>query len=119
MGENKMPFDLDDFLDDLWPPTSALAGLVFATDDDFLRARALPREDFSFQLGNTDERYLVLRKVDLHRIVAAGMLFEEIELEDYDSLSPEEQYERDYAMIHSEAVQKAMAEMLQRLGRDG
>jgi hypothetical protein len=113
MSDNKLRFDLDDFLDEFFPPVSSLAGLVFANDGDFERARALVRKNLGAYIrANPKERYLVIRKTDVERITGAGLTFEEIELHEPEPLSPEEEYEAQRAMIQSEEVQRAMAEML-------
>ncbi len=139
MSDNKPRMNLDEFLNDFWPPTSALAGLVFETDADYSHARALLGKKLgTFQLGNPEQRYLVVRKIDpariaaaglifapeqrylvvrkQARIAAAGLIFEEIELIDLDSVPPAERYQHDLKMIKSEAVQRRMAEMLRRPG---
>jgi hypothetical protein len=113
MSEHKFHFDLDDFLDDLWPPVSSLAGLVFTSDEDFDRARAIVRRDPEAYLrAHPKQRFLVVRKTDVEHITSAGLGFEEIELLDPDTLSPEERNELDREMIFGEEVQRAMAEML-------
>jgi hypothetical protein len=105
----------EDLLDDLWPPTDALAGLMFSTAGDFDRALAFVKANWkAFCLDNPGELLLVISKEDRERLMQAGFVFREVELVDLDTISPQERYEHDLAMIKSERVQKAMAEMLHR-----
>ena len=114
-----MKIEID--LDDIWPAASTLMGLQFATDSDFARCRDLLRADEDidrWNLLNPRARYAVVRRSDLHLFSAAGLEYEEIELIDLDDLPAEERYERQRAMIESEAVQKKLAEMVGRSVRE-
>ncbi len=92
--------------------------MLFDSAGDFERARALLRQDpEAFHLGNSGEPYLIARKADIPRLAETGLAFRRVELVDADTLSPEERYERQRAMIQSEAVRRRKAEMLERLGR--
>jgi hypothetical protein len=108
-----------DELNDLWPPTSDLAGIQFDTDADFARCEQMLWQDPDlFSLKRADARYVVVPKTEVHRFADAGLAFQAVELEDWDTLPPEERSRREYALIHSEPVQRAMQEMLERLARN-
>jgi hypothetical protein len=110
--------NLDD-LYDLWPPTSQLVGLQFKTDADFARCQEILWQNLDmFSLKNPEARYAVVPKTEVHRFAEAGLAFQEVELVDWDILPPEERSRREYEMIHSEPVQRAMKEMLERLARN-
>lgn len=113
-----MDINLDD-LDELWPPASALIGLQFHTDTDYARGQAILWQHLDmFSLKNEESRYAVVPRTELHLFSEAGLAFDEVELEDWDTLPPEEQRRREYEMIHSEPVQRAMKEMLERPARN-
>ncbi|HLH24906.1 MAG TPA: hypothetical protein VK066_20485 [Chloroflexota bacterium] len=113
-----MDINLDD-LYELWPPTSELVGLQFETDADFARCEEIRWQHLDmFCLKNPDARYVVVPKTEVRRFAKAGLAFQEVELEDWDTLPPEERSRREYALIHSEPVQRAMKEMLERLARN-
>ncbi|HEY7067016.1 MAG TPA: hypothetical protein VII06_36460 [Chloroflexota bacterium] len=102
-------------LDELWPPTRDLIGLLFDSEQDFKRCLSLVDEDpDAFRIVNWKEPSMVVRKRDLPRLVAAGLVYTEVELTDPDTLSPEERRQIEWEMIHSEEVQRRMAEMLRR-----
>jgi hypothetical protein len=113
-----MDVHLED-LYDLWPPTSELIGLQFGTDADFERCREILQQNMDmFSLKNVDARYAVVPKAEVHRFADAGLAFQQLEVEDWDALPPDERHRREHAMIHSEPVQRAMQEMLERLARN-
>lgn len=77
----KIRVDLDEF----WPPTSELIGLLFDSDDDFAQCQTiLPQDWDTFRLVNSGERYLVVPKSDVHRFAQAGLGSREVELIDID-----------------------------------
>lgn len=100
-------------LDELWPPASALMGLLFENEEEFRRCLSvLDQEPDTYRVVNWKEPNVIVRRDELPRLRAAGLSFTEVELDDPELLSPEERYRLDSEIVHSEAVQQRMAEML-------
>ncbi|HWP29882.1 MAG TPA: hypothetical protein VNM50_10150 [Chloroflexota bacterium] len=77
----KWQIDLD--LDELWPPASELVGLQFDSEEEFQRCQAvLARHllDLDFRSVNKWDRFVVVRKTDLHLFHQAGLRFTERQL---------------------------------------
>ena len=101
--------------DEIWPHASKLIGLEFSTDEQFEKCQSILWEDLDrWCLLNPEARYAVVRKSDAHLFAEAGLNYREIPLADVNALPTEERLRLERKAIQSEAVQRRMAEMLER-----
>ena len=80
-------------LDEIWPPSSALVGMQFATAEDLERCQALLREHLDcYREVYKKTLLVVVRKTDAHLFAEAGLTYTEREVVDGDQMlrSPEE-----------------------------
>jgi len=102
-------------LDELWPPASALIGLLFEHEEQLRECLAVLDQDLgAYKVVNWNDPSMVVRKRDVPRLRDAGFTFSEVELRDPDTMSSDELYRLEWEMIHSEPVQRKMAEILRR-----
>jgi hypothetical protein len=101
-------------LEELWPPASELVGLQFEGEDDFHRCQAILWEHLDCYRGiNKWDRYIVIRKTDLHLIQGAGLKYSPVELGEPTENPTEEERADQRAML-----KRYMALWLNELGWD-
>ena len=101
-------------LEDLCPPAREVVGLQFSSDEEFARCVSLLLEDLDYYRAiNRWDRFVVVRKTDLHRFEEAGLVYTTVELREPDENPTEEARERRRARM-----KRYMALWLKELGWD-
>jgi hypothetical protein len=98
-------------LDDLAPPASEVIGLQFGAADEFARCQALLwRHLDCYRSINKWDRFVVVRKDDLHLFRDAALTYTEIEL-----VEPSENPGEEERAAHRAAMKRYMSLWLQEL----
>jgi hypothetical protein len=87
-------------VEDVWPAAASLAGLQFATDEDFERCRTwLSERPERFYEAYPESLMIAVRKADATLIADAGLPYTTVVLRDMDDLPPEEARRIERALI--------------------
>ncbi len=99
-------------LDELWPDGASLAGLRFASPEDFGQAQAMLWEHLDVYRWVWEEALTIaVRKSDVHLLADAGLAYTEVEIVDAPACRTDEE-----RTVESESLKRAMAWWLEELG---